>query len=79
MWAEGEERASFNLICLRVFNLISVRVGVCKLILGHRFVCNTSVRAGVKSEQCRQIPDPGDQADLTRDSVSSAALNASQS
>lgn len=37
------------------------------------------MRAGVKSEQRRQVPDPGDQADLTRDRISSAALNASQS
>lgn len=51
----------------------------CKLILGYRFVYNIFVRAGVKSEQCRQVPDPGDQADLTRDTISSAAVNASQS
>lgn len=33
----------------------------------------------MKSQQRRQVPDPGDEGDLTRDSVSSAALNASQS
>lgn len=50
-----------------------------KLILGHRFVYKSFMRAGVKSEQRRQVPDPGDQDDLTRDRISSAALNASQS
>lgn len=38
------------------------------------------VKAGVKSKQCRQIPDPGDKANLLNgDGTSSAALNASQS
>lgn len=38
------------------------------------------VRAGVKSEQCRQLPDLGGKANLLKgDGTSSAALNASQS
>lgn len=38
------------------------------------------VRGSVKSEQCRQIPDPGDKAKLLNgDGSSATALSASQS
>lgn len=53
----------------------------CRLILRHKYVYNGMfVRAGVKSEHCRQIPDSGDKANLLNgDGTSSAVLNASRS